>query len=85
MDYLGQRIRFCTARDGVRVAYAMAGNGPPLVKAANCGAGRRGGGHSGVIAVPATHPGSYGVRIAAYGATCGGRHCGVRRYVRRAP
>jgi pimeloyl-ACP methyl ester carboxylesterase/DNA-binding CsgD family transcriptional regulator len=35
MDYLGQRIRFCTARDGVRVAYAMAGSGPPLVKAAN--------------------------------------------------
>lgn len=35
MDYLGQRIRFCTAPDGVRIAYAMAGSGPPLVKSAN--------------------------------------------------
>jgi pimeloyl-ACP methyl ester carboxylesterase/DNA-binding CsgD family transcriptional regulator len=35
MEYLGQRIRFCTARDGARIAYAMAGTGPPLVKAAN--------------------------------------------------
>ena len=26
---------FCTASDGVRIAYALAGNGPPLVKAAN--------------------------------------------------
>ena len=30
-----QEIRFCTARDGVRIAYATSGNGPPLVKAAN--------------------------------------------------
>ena len=30
-----QEIRFCTARDGVRIAYATAGSGPPLVKAAN--------------------------------------------------
>ncbi|HEU4588379.1 MAG TPA: alpha/beta hydrolase, partial [Gemmatimonadales bacterium] len=30
-----QRIRFCTTSDGVRVAYATVGNGPPLVKAAN--------------------------------------------------
>lgn len=30
-----QRIRFCTASDGVRLAYATAGEGPPLVKAAN--------------------------------------------------
>ncbi len=30
-----QQIRFCTASDGVRIAYATAGNGPPLVKAAN--------------------------------------------------
>jgi len=30
-----QEIRFCTTRDGVRLAYALAGNGPPLVKAAN--------------------------------------------------
>ena len=30
-----QRIRFCTTPDGVRVAYATIGNGPPLVKAAN--------------------------------------------------
>jgi pimeloyl-ACP methyl ester carboxylesterase/DNA-binding winged helix-turn-helix (wHTH) protein len=32
---LGQRIRFCTASDGVRLAYAMSGTGPPLVKPAN--------------------------------------------------
>jgi pimeloyl-ACP methyl ester carboxylesterase/DNA-binding CsgD family transcriptional regulator len=30
-----QQIRFCTAADGVRIAYAVAGDGPPLVKAAN--------------------------------------------------
>lgn len=30
-----QRIRFCTARDGVRLAFATGGDGPPLVKAAN--------------------------------------------------
>lgn len=30
-----QRIRFCTAADGVRIAYATHGTGPPLVKAAN--------------------------------------------------
>jgi pimeloyl-ACP methyl ester carboxylesterase/DNA-binding CsgD family transcriptional regulator len=30
-----QQIRFCTAPDGVRLAYAIHGNGPPLVKAAN--------------------------------------------------
>ena len=30
-----QEIRFCTARDGVRIAYATSGSGPPLVKAAN--------------------------------------------------
>ena len=28
-------IYFCTAPDGVRIAYAIAGQGPPLVKAAN--------------------------------------------------
>ncbi|MDX1568419.1 MAG: alpha/beta hydrolase, partial [Longimicrobiales bacterium] len=27
-------IRFCTAPDGVRIAYALSGSGPPLVKAA---------------------------------------------------
>jgi pimeloyl-ACP methyl ester carboxylesterase len=32
---LEQRIRFCTASDGVRVAYATSGTGPPLVKPAN--------------------------------------------------
>jgi pimeloyl-ACP methyl ester carboxylesterase/DNA-binding winged helix-turn-helix (wHTH) protein len=32
---LGQRIRFCTARDGVNIAYATSGVGPPLVKPAN--------------------------------------------------
>jgi DNA-binding winged helix-turn-helix (wHTH) protein/pimeloyl-ACP methyl ester carboxylesterase len=30
-----QEIRFCSSPDGVRLAYAMAGNGPTLVKAAN--------------------------------------------------
>ena len=28
-----QRIRFCTASDGVRLAYAVHGSGPPLVRA----------------------------------------------------
>jgi DNA-binding winged helix-turn-helix (wHTH) protein/alpha-beta hydrolase superfamily lysophospholipase len=30
-----QEIRYCTTRDGVRLAYATTGNGPPLVKASN--------------------------------------------------
>ncbi len=30
-----QEIRFCTARDGVRIAYSTVGSGPPLVKAPN--------------------------------------------------
>jgi pimeloyl-ACP methyl ester carboxylesterase/DNA-binding winged helix-turn-helix (wHTH) protein len=30
-----QRIQFCSARDGARLAYARVGNGPPLVKVAN--------------------------------------------------
>ncbi|MEP6818356.1 MAG: alpha/beta fold hydrolase [bacterium] len=30
-----QEIRFCTTADGVRIAYATVGHGPPLVKAAN--------------------------------------------------
>jgi pimeloyl-ACP methyl ester carboxylesterase len=30
-----QQIRFCTARDGTRLAYATIGSGPPLVKVAN--------------------------------------------------
>jgi len=30
-----QQIKFCTTRDGVRIAYATVGEGPPLVKAAN--------------------------------------------------
>ncbi|HEX3159649.1 MAG TPA: alpha/beta fold hydrolase [Gemmatimonadaceae bacterium] len=30
-----QHIRFCTASDGVRTAYATSGTGPPLVKPAN--------------------------------------------------
>lgn len=32
---LGQQVRFCLAADGVRIAYACTGEGPPLVKAAN--------------------------------------------------
>lgn len=30
-----QTIRFLTTRDGIKLAYALAGTGPPLVKAAN--------------------------------------------------
>ena len=30
-----QEVRFCTASDGVRIAYALAGQGLPLIKAAN--------------------------------------------------
>jgi DNA-binding winged helix-turn-helix (wHTH) protein/pimeloyl-ACP methyl ester carboxylesterase len=30
-----QEIRYCTTSDGVRLAYASSGNGPPLVKASN--------------------------------------------------
>jgi pimeloyl-ACP methyl ester carboxylesterase/DNA-binding winged helix-turn-helix (wHTH) protein len=30
-----QEIRFCVTEDGVRIAYATIGDGPPLVKAAN--------------------------------------------------
>ena len=32
---MNQEIRFCTAPDGTRIAYATLGDGPPLVKAAN--------------------------------------------------
>src|SRR5262249_29597433 len=32
---LHQTVRTCTAEDGVRIAYASVGTGPPLVKAAN--------------------------------------------------
>ncbi len=32
---LRQQIHFCTACDGVRIAYSEVGQGPPLVKAAN--------------------------------------------------
>jgi pimeloyl-ACP methyl ester carboxylesterase/DNA-binding winged helix-turn-helix (wHTH) protein len=32
---LRQNIHFCTAADGIRIAYAEVGEGPPLVKAAN--------------------------------------------------
>jgi pimeloyl-ACP methyl ester carboxylesterase/DNA-binding winged helix-turn-helix (wHTH) protein len=32
---LRQEVQFCTASDGVRIAYAAVGTGPPLVKAAN--------------------------------------------------
>ena len=30
-----QEVRFCVARDGTRIAFALSGAGPPLVKAAN--------------------------------------------------
>jgi len=32
---LNQTIRYCTTADGVRLAYAVSGEGPPMVKAAN--------------------------------------------------
>jgi pimeloyl-ACP methyl ester carboxylesterase len=35
MPLTEQQIRFCTSSDGARIAYATAGAGPPLVKAAN--------------------------------------------------
>jgi len=34
-DLPPQDIRFCTAHDGVQIAYAAVGSGPPLVKCAN--------------------------------------------------
>ncbi len=34
-DPIQQEIRFCVADDGVRIAYATTGHGPPLVKPAN--------------------------------------------------
>jgi len=30
-----QQIRFCTGSDGVRLAYTVSGDGPPLIKAQN--------------------------------------------------
>ena len=35
MESSEQQIRFCTSSDGVSIAYASVGSGPPLVKAAN--------------------------------------------------
>ncbi len=35
MTRLKQQIRLCTGHDGTRIAYAITGHGPPLVKAAN--------------------------------------------------
>lgn len=34
-DRVTQRIRFCTSRDGTRIAFATAGEGPPLVRVNN--------------------------------------------------
>lgn len=31
----GQKVQFCTTRDGVRIAYAVSGHGPRLLKTAN--------------------------------------------------
>jgi pimeloyl-ACP methyl ester carboxylesterase/DNA-binding winged helix-turn-helix (wHTH) protein len=33
--WLRQEVRFCTAADGTRIAYASVGEGPPLIKTAN--------------------------------------------------
>ena len=35
MTAIRQQIRFCTTPDGVRIAYASAGDGTPLVRASN--------------------------------------------------
>jgi DNA-binding winged helix-turn-helix (wHTH) protein/pimeloyl-ACP methyl ester carboxylesterase len=35
IDLPPQEVRFCTTDDGIRLAYATMGEGPPLVKAAN--------------------------------------------------
>src|SRR3972149_1986733 len=35
MSELKQTIRFCRSSDGVRIAYATMGKGPPLVRAAH--------------------------------------------------
>lgn len=35
MTWLPQQIRFCRSYDGTRIAYAVHGSGPPLVKASN--------------------------------------------------
>ena len=35
MHELKQQIRFCTSADGTRIAYAISGEGPPLVLSAN--------------------------------------------------
>lgn len=35
LDAARQQVRFCTAADGVRIAFATVGLGPPLVKTAN--------------------------------------------------
>ncbi|HEX9783081.1 MAG TPA: hypothetical protein VGA56_10195, partial [Opitutaceae bacterium] len=32
---MDQTIRFCTAPDGARIAYAVSGKGPPIVKVGN--------------------------------------------------
>lgn len=32
MTELRQAIRFCSSRDGTRIAYATMGKGPPLVR-----------------------------------------------------
>jgi pimeloyl-ACP methyl ester carboxylesterase/DNA-binding CsgD family transcriptional regulator len=34
-SYRTQQIRFCTSRDGTRIAYAISGTGPPMVRAAH--------------------------------------------------
>ena len=35
MTSVGRQIKFCTSFDGVRIAYASAGAGPPIIKAAH--------------------------------------------------
>ena len=52
-----QEIRYCTTSDGVRLAYATTGNGPPLVKASNwlTHLDSNGAARSGAIGTPRSH------------------------------
>jgi hypothetical protein len=34
MATFAESIRFCTSRDGTRIAYAISGNGPPIIRLA---------------------------------------------------
>ena len=50
MSSFKQRIRFCTGPDGVRIAYATTGTGPPIVPNSP-GGGGGGGGSCGLLGI----------------------------------